>query len=989
MPSSAKNPANTVILHELEKLDNESRTKGYGEQRFSPYRKAIISIKEHPDPITNAKDAIKLKGVGAKIAEKIEQILKELSNDRSNSLPSTSNPNPATSSLSSMSLNAYPKDVVSWLQELNLSQYIPAFEEAGYDNLLVCEPLPNIEMNDAFTKFREQIKCYSNSPSTLRQGLEIIQSTHTDFFSAQQKSEFMRLKGEFLWKLGQGEEANQCYSTSIQTSDTWYHSWLSWGKMCDHQFGETKDLQWAEHAISCYLQAARGTEKSRSYLARALYLLDNDDENERLMRAFEKGLEGLPLWIWVVHIPFLIRSFKRAEGAFIRTLHKVSTYFPQGVYFPLRTFYKTISPDASMLVLRKPATINEDDMEVVQPANAAAASNAASSASANTAVSSPAPGLSPPNPSASPAKEAIQGAASASNVNPNALPGTNPTGVAPNAPSSTGAQNAAAAMTAAPPMLPAIPKIRQPANFYVEDLLKNVQTKSQSLLFDLENLANEIVTNLAPTSEEILHTHLQWCITQVYSLNSSIHSLPDNIKNRLKDIAQFNVIPVENKNYLATKQKYGREMETDFGGEVPLESIIPLLKKWILRLEEVIDKLPKKIPLKDLSPFLAEFQPSSVEIPGQYFNDNEPSADLHVRLDRIISPVHVFNGKRIIQMRGTNGKIYHFMIETDYSNTGSFVNGSQERAQRLFRGINKWISNHRETRRRNIYFHIPNTISLSPTTRLVQIPDVEHFSLDTPYKKYCLQLGQKDTYSPQDYYRAKVAQKDTLEGRLNAYHHISVSIPDEMFKKYTESLFPSPNHFFAFRKQSASQLAVHSLLSYILGVKNALPENLSFFKSTGSLLQNNFFPLVNEDGKIDCDEPTPFRLSRNMSSFLGNLMVDGTLSASMTSTSLCLIHHKEVLRNQLSLYLRDELVASRFSEPEVTSDKKTEIEWRKKVISCVEPNVDRMMEKLNSTISSSSDKSGSSASSRISKLLENAQQARVYVQNNASWQPWI
>lgn len=139
--------------------------------------------------------------------------------------------------------------------------------------------LVNIEMSDAFTKFREQTKCHISNPSRWwrhrfirikltrcrwREGLSSLQSTHVDFFSPQQKAEFLRFKGELLWNLGQCEEAHQSFSSSIQTFENSSAAWLVWGRFCDQQFTETKDLVWAEHSISCYLQALRGgTDKAR------------------------------------------------------------------------------------------------------------------------------------------------------------------------------------------------------------------------------------------------------------------------------------------------------------------------------------------------------------------------------------------------------------------------------------------------------------------------------------------------------------------------------------------------------------------------------------------------------------------------------------------------------------------------------------------------------------------------------------------------------
>jgi len=62
--------------------------------------------------------------------------------------------------------------------------------------------LPNIEIQDAFVKLREQVQCYFQLPSHYRTGLDIINSTNLDYFGPQQKAEFFQLKGEFLCNMG-------------------------------------------------------------------------------------------------------------------------------------------------------------------------------------------------------------------------------------------------------------------------------------------------------------------------------------------------------------------------------------------------------------------------------------------------------------------------------------------------------------------------------------------------------------------------------------------------------------------------------------------------------------------------------------------------------------------------------------------------------------------------------------------------------------------
>lgn len=94
--------------------------------------------------------------------------------------------------------------------------------------------------------------------------MDTLANTPTEYFSPQQKAEVASMRGELQWKTGHLEEAHRSFSESVQTFENSSSAWLIWGKFCDEQFMESKDLTWADHSISCYLQALRGgNDKAR------------------------------------------------------------------------------------------------------------------------------------------------------------------------------------------------------------------------------------------------------------------------------------------------------------------------------------------------------------------------------------------------------------------------------------------------------------------------------------------------------------------------------------------------------------------------------------------------------------------------------------------------------------------------------------------------------------------------------------------------------
>ena len=183
--------------------------------------------------------------------------------------------------------------------------------------------LPNIEIQEAFLKLREQARCHYHNPHELTQGLNVINNTNLMFFAAAQKAEFFSLKGMFLNKLGMGDEANQAFATAIQMDLNLPKSWTEWGRYNDSLFREKPAaMHFAANAISCYLQAAGlyKNAKARKILVRVLWLLDCDDAQGTLWQACDNYNGETPIWYWITFIPQLIQLLSHRQSKFARKL---------------------------------------------------------------------------------------------------------------------------------------------------------------------------------------------------------------------------------------------------------------------------------------------------------------------------------------------------------------------------------------------------------------------------------------------------------------------------------------------------------------------------------------------------------------------------------------------------------------------------------------------------------------------------------------------
>lgn len=193
--------------------------------------------------------------------------------------------------------------------------------------------LPNIEIQEAFLKLREQAKCYYQNPSELTAGLDVINNTNLMYFTHQQKAEFFTLKGMFLARLNHFNEANEAFVNAVQIDLSLPRAWAEWGRYNDRRFKENpKDLSWANNAVSCYLQAAGiyKNAKARKYLLRVLWLLSLDDQTGNISLAFDSYKGEWPVWYWITFIPQLLTALQHREAKHARAiLIRIAKQYPQ------------------------------------------------------------------------------------------------------------------------------------------------------------------------------------------------------------------------------------------------------------------------------------------------------------------------------------------------------------------------------------------------------------------------------------------------------------------------------------------------------------------------------------------------------------------------------------------------------------------------------------------------------------------------------------
>lgn len=652
--------------------------------------------------------------------------------------------------------------------------------------------LPNIEIQEAFLKLREQAKCHFQNPEELTNGLDVINNTNLNYFNPQQKAEFYTLKGMFLERLSQKEDANTAFGTALYYDITTAKAWAEWGFFNDRMFqGEPTNHTTGRQALTCYLQAAASYKnaKARKLIARILWLLSLDDANGTIAGGFDDFKGEISTWYWITFIPQLLSSLSYREA--VRThdiLLKIAKTYPQALYFVLRT-----SRD-DMQALKKTQDAREHKAMLAMQAQAAAAQNRQDgNAASKTASQSPQlqtkptpqagvkmePGASRPGtangangadgtptpaagaaPSASgtpapaaatPAPASATGtpvpadaAAAAANNAATPVPGAQGTPT-PGAAASTpvigaspapgrGNPAAIAAAAAAASVLGNRSNKKHPGD-YMEEILVVLKSSFPLLALSMETIIDQIQKHLKCPPDEDAYRLIVALLNDAMSYISRSPAsysrdvkLPATTESNITRFAET-VLPT-----------HIRPMfESEFVAVRPtMYEYIQNLRQWRNKFEDKLDRRTSRLPLEQMSPHLCEFRYTKfdeIEIPGQYLQLKDKNSDF-IRIDRFIPQVELVRtvgvSHRRIRIRGHDGSMHPFSVQQPTARNSR----REERALQLFRQLNQRLNHKKESRRRDLQFTMPLVVPVAQHIRLVQ-DDPTYVSMQTIYEEHC------------------------------------------------------------------------------------------------------------------------------------------------------------------------------------------------------------------------------------------------------------
>ncbi|ORX90024.1 hypothetical protein K493DRAFT_381622 [Basidiobolus meristosporus CBS 931.73] len=764
--------------------------------------------------------------------------------------------------------------------------------------------LPNIEIQEAFLKLREQAKCHFQNPVELAIGLDVINNTNLMYFGSQQKAEFFTLKGLFLSRLGMHEEANQGFSTAIQIDPTmaFAKGWGAWGQYNDQMFKEKpNEISWAVHAVDCYLHAA-GTyknAKSRKFLARILWLLSLDDAQGSIAAAFENYKGEVPVWYWITFIPQLLICLSQREAKVSRhILIKIAKAYPQALHYILRT-----TKEEYGIVRRQSSTMNSgtSSTPVATPTNTDNKSSDAQASNSDSAMNTDSNhSTSESNELGNETKPEGDTNGKAADPQPKSEPGA--TAASAEKSPSNGSSGGSSP--------------RHPWE-HVEEIVAILKTAYPLLALSMETMVDQILQRLKPTSDEDIYRILSIFLNDTVKLASTqidnmvfTDQIPTAIEVTLKRFADT-LYPGHVK--LAFQRDFIEEKLT-------LSQYIVKLREWRDRFEALLDNRPRRHNLEQYSHYLVEFghqKFDDVEIPGQYLLLKDDSNDF-IRIDRFQPEIRTFrrdgNYFKAITIRGHDGSLHPFCIQ----HPSPKFSRREERTTQFFRLMNCILAKRRESRQRSLSFHLPIAVPLAPNTRLVQ-DDPSYTSLQEIYEEYCDEVGMhKD--EPVIFYLDKLRtlgsekkdKQEIVDLKIELADEISTKmVPDTLLSKYMENTMSSYCDLFTMRKQFTTQMAAVSFMSYALCIGQRYPHKIHISRASGNIWSAELHPSTAPDqlAVTQTDpEPVPFRFTPNIQNFITPVGIEGIFNSSFMAIAQCLIESESNLMDYLCVFLHDELV---------------------------------------------------------------------------------
>lgn len=436
---------------------------------------------------------------------------------------------------------------------------------------------------------------------------------------------------------------------------------------------------------------------------------------------------------------------------------------------------------------------------------------------------------------------------------------------------------------------------------------------------------------------------------------------------------------------------FRERFQRDFGElkDMTLDTCLLKLHEWHREVSNVVDQMPKYHRLEDLSRYLSSFATAHAEIdlPGEHLESRPGLAStLATRIERFLPQVQVVHkhsaAYRRIAIRGRNGQVYPYLVQQAPSRHAR----TEERLLHLFRMMNILLDKRKESRRRNINFHVPRMVPLNTHVRLVQ-DDATCISLEDVFQEHCAarKLDMDDPVMKCYKYRRQDPQRrmanEGQEIRKVIFDKIRTEdVPSDVLSTYMRGCFPDHMELWMFQRQFTGQLALSAFATHILMLNKGAPHTIKFILSTGQIVPWELAPSFNIQGAMVAPDPVPFRLTPNLVNFLTPVGITGIFSSTILAAAQTLNEPEFTVHDYFGAVLRDELIS--WHANHISPFSKSALDNENLVIK-VERNIAAVQKRLRSLATFD----GSNSS--VDVLIKHATASNNLCLMSPTWHPWL
>jgi len=907
-----------------------------------------------------------------------------------------------------------------------------------------------MSVSDAYLKLREQILGYFNPESKLERhvGLNMINTTNLSFFDASQKSELFRLKGSFLQSLQGRSKANQAYCHSVQICPTHARAWDSWGELCSslgavtekqieqqqaQQAGSgesapdsnTKDLakkvrQYLAQAMGCYLEAIQidGHEWARIRIPKCLWMLTKDGSTPGVLcQTFEARGSQLPAWVWLPWTPQLLTSLYRREGHAVKTVFaRLVNLYPQAVYFPLRAFYlerrdvDRAKSSTSAETTQVSVTHAEELMSLLRRSHASLWSSLESVLEELIVKFRP-----------SYEEELL---ATIIVLLERAETQLGSIGKIDDEESVVLSVWKTLGKIAVKFFRPTDPDaVKHDARARKTAAFKEAYKDSFESDFEVsatEQVSADPSTDKKPSVSvglsEIIGKLRNW----KKKLEDHVLSSPTDLSliESSRSLAMFGVgdapdlWPGSCDPHYANSRIGEREnnFDTDTGSTRSTTSSSAAAAR---RAANSAATAAAAAARREGVGGDYGGGSSCIEVPGQYipntssWTDTKPSPELHAKLLKFEPVVEVIRRSdtlvRRIGMVASNGKTYKFLLQFAVP----YLTRTDERTSQTHYILDKVLRKNILSSRTQLSVQPHAVIPVAQRLRLINETDaraslddvyrlgcerkkMDHLALSRKFNDEVKRMIEENSVRSMDDKERLAAEKTA---RLEIFSKISASdgLDDSMLMRHILTVFDSPEPFYQFRRMFAQQWAANCLLQYAFSAAERTPARVVFDYCTGRVQSPDFRISYSNQGCFE-SQPTPFRLTPNISSLIGFPLLDSRFTTSMGVIAEAVFSCREDIDPIFRLLMRDDLIAF-YTKSIAKSDSKT-CEMEKQLMHSVARNVASLHGRFADCApkykkSYQEEDAKAPVDQRVRDLIEEARNSENLCMMSGSYQGWL